>query len=115
MCLVKKTKKYPLDFSDVCCVAGMHSLLKKTFSFPEYYGANWDAFYDCLTDALHGSAEIRIKGIEHVNEAFPRESAIMLEVMRDVAAEKNTDGSEVRVVVELSDGTERELSQTPAF
>jgi len=27
-----------------------HDYLKEVFSFPEYYGKNLDAFYDCLSD-----------------------------------------------------------------
>ena len=27
-----------------------HEYLKKLFGFPEYYGKNLDALYDCLTD-----------------------------------------------------------------
>ena len=28
----------------------VHSYLKEKFAFPEYYGKNLDALYDCLTD-----------------------------------------------------------------
>ena len=26
----------------------IHSRIKETFSFPDYYGENWDALWDCL-------------------------------------------------------------------
>lgn len=28
----------------------MHEYLKQRFKFPDYYGANWDALYDVLTE-----------------------------------------------------------------
>lgn len=30
--------------------AAAHEYLKKLFGFPDYYGKNLDALYDCLTD-----------------------------------------------------------------
>ena len=30
--------------------AGAHAYLKKIFSFPDYYGNNLDALYDCLSE-----------------------------------------------------------------
>lgn len=105
MCNMKKTKKIILDLSDVCCVSGMHSLLKNAFSFPEHYGANWDAFHDCLGDVACEPLEIHIKGIEHLGSMLRNDTNTMLDVMCDIAAEKRG----VRVVLDLSDGTEREL------
>ncbi len=29
-----------------------NEIIKKEFDFPDYYGANWDAFWDCLTDMV---------------------------------------------------------------
>lgn len=30
--------------------ASLHSALQQALSFPDYYGANLDALYDCLTE-----------------------------------------------------------------
>ncbi len=41
-------------FIDCCPVsdpASMHDALAHAMDFPEYYGKNLDALYDCLTDA----------------------------------------------------------------
>ena len=27
----------------------LHRRIRKTFGFPDYYGENWDAMWDCLT------------------------------------------------------------------
>ncbi len=37
-----------------------HNYLKKAFNFPNYYGNNLDALYDCLTD-ISVQTEIRLK------------------------------------------------------
>ena len=28
----------------------LHRRIRETFGFPDYYGENWDAMWDCLTD-----------------------------------------------------------------
>lgn len=37
-----------------------HAYLKKKLSFPDYYGGNLDALYDCLTD-VSAQTEIVVK------------------------------------------------------
>ena len=43
--------RYPLE---------MHGRFRKALGFPEYYGNNWDAFWDCLTaDCSVSFVEVR--------------------------------------------------------
>lgn len=44
--------KAVLNFSEAETEQDIHRILKETLDFPEYYGNNLDALYDCLTD-LH--------------------------------------------------------------
>ncbi len=39
-----------IDFGKFENAKDVHAYLKETLSFPDYYGANLDALYDCLTD-----------------------------------------------------------------
>ena len=41
--------EYKLDFTNVGTKEELHALLKRELAFPEYYGNNLDALYDCLT------------------------------------------------------------------
>ena len=43
-------RKIELDFNVPHTRAQVHEYLKIKFDFPDYYGANLDALYDCLTD-----------------------------------------------------------------
>lgn len=44
---IQKIELYPHFMSERKTA---HAYLKEQFGFPEYYGYNLDAFYDCLTD-----------------------------------------------------------------
>lgn len=37
-----------LDLSDCKYLSELHQRIKVAFDFPDYYGENWDAFYDLL-------------------------------------------------------------------
>ena len=43
-------KQITLDGNLLGDVAHIHDYLKEMLEFPEYYGKNLDALYDCLTD-----------------------------------------------------------------
>ena len=42
--------KIVLDALKLQTKSEAHAYLKEMFQFPEYYGSNLDALYDCLTD-----------------------------------------------------------------
>lgn len=43
-------KQITLDGNILADAAQVHEYLKECLDFPEYYGKNLDALYDCLTD-----------------------------------------------------------------
>ena len=51
--------KIILDGEKVNSRRGLHKYLQRVFSFPDYYGRNLDALYDCLTD-LHEDVELEV-------------------------------------------------------
>ena len=54
--------KYVLDAEKMQTREEMHEYLKEVLEFPEYYGGNLDALYDCLTDME--DVEIVIQNLE---------------------------------------------------
>lgn len=46
-----------------------HDYLKEIFNFPDYYGKNLDALYDCLCE-IGVETEIILKNSEAVSEDF---------------------------------------------
>ncbi len=45
---MKEKKTIILDLTDCMYLGELHERIKIAFNFPEWYGANWDAFWDLL-------------------------------------------------------------------
>ena len=79
-----KTYKYKVDFSKVTSPFEIHEILKRDLEFPDYYGGNLDALWDCLTDMLGGINYIEIHGFENIKNKFPERSEKIYSVFKDV-------------------------------
>ncbi|MDP4119178.1 MAG: barstar family protein, partial [Bacillota bacterium] len=52
-----------LDFTGCKNIYDVHHLLKKQFDFPDYYGENLSALWDCLRDYFGYHFHVEIKGL----------------------------------------------------
>lgn len=43
-------KKLTLHCENIQTIAELHTQMRELMSFPDYYGENFDAMYDCLTE-----------------------------------------------------------------
>ena len=87
---MKKFKKYTVDFTNVNYYLEMHAVIWKSLDFPDYYGNNFDALYDCLTDLEN--VEINI---------FPptEDGAIYQKFLRVLkAADRNNDSLKINLL-----------------
>lgn len=73
---------YILDFRHIKSYGEVHKIIRETFDFPDYYGENWSAFWDCLTDMV-GEAPIHVQiyGVERFKSKFPEQCATMLNIL----------------------------------
>ncbi len=62
-----------IKFSSNLNINDIHQALAKALEFPEFYGANWDAFNDCINDdKLSNPPEtLIIKGWDHFINKYP--------------------------------------------
>ncbi len=60
----------------------MHGIIGKSLDFPDYYGCNWDAFWDCLTDMVGRPVHIEIIGIDVIRRKFGDAADKMLEILK---------------------------------
>ena len=84
-------KKYAvLDLSGCEFVDELHQRIQNALNFPDYYGNNFDALYDCLTDLEN--VEINI---------FPptEDGAIYQKFLRVLkAADRNNDSLKINLL-----------------
>ena len=74
---------YTIDFTNVTHHWDVHEIISDALDFPDYYGCNWDAFWDCLTDMIGDPVHIEIIGLEISKQKFGDDADIMLEILKD--------------------------------
>ena len=77
-----KKEKYMLDFTNVNCYFEIHFVIQDALGFPDYYGCNWDAFWDCLTDMYGDPIHIEIIGLEVIERKFGDAAKKMIEILK---------------------------------
>ena len=75
-------KKYTIDFTNVNYYLEMHAVIWKALNFPDYYGCNWDAFWDCLSDMYGDSIHIEIIGLDVIERKFDDSADKMVKILR---------------------------------
>ena len=79
--MYKHKEKHILDFSGVKTWVDIHAIIEKEFDFPDYYGANWDAFWDLLRSDCDANRVI-IKGEKELPNEFRSDLEKMHEILR---------------------------------
>lgn len=67
-------KTIRIDLSRCKYLGEVHQILKMQFGFPDYYGENWSALWDCLDGFFdeEGEIEIEILGYYDMSEELQR-------------------------------------------
>ncbi len=75
-----------LDFSKCRYLGEVHLLLKERFGLPKYYGENWSALRDCLSDLFMDdeTLHIEIHGYAEMDKHMEGYAATMLKIFHDM-------------------------------
>ena len=76
-------KEVTIDFSNIQSDEELHFLLKTKLNFPEYYGMNWDAFWDSITGLVEMPDRLQVTGWRHLRKTLPSDSGIFLSLLLD--------------------------------
>ena len=77
-----------LDFTGCKYLGEIHKILKERFGFPEYYGENLSALWDCLSYyCTDEDLRVHIKGIDTLSEELKEDMTEIMEVFDDVHEE----------------------------
>ncbi|UED71786.1 barstar family protein [Brevibacillus sp. HD3.3A] len=72
-----------IDVSTVKTSLELHQLLKRQLSFPDFYGNNWDAFWDAITGLVELPKRLVFIGWEDLLVSLPRDARILKECLED--------------------------------
>ncbi|MBQ8525936.1 MAG: barstar family protein [Clostridia bacterium] len=61
-------KKIIVNFSNCKFIGEVHKVLKEAFSFPEYYGENLSALWDCLRYYSLDPISVEVIGLSEISE-----------------------------------------------
>lgn len=76
-------EKYTIDFTNVEDYLEMHFVIRDALDWPDYYGCNWDAFWDCLTNMVGRPIHIEILGLDVIEQRFDDAAKMMVDTLRE--------------------------------
>ena len=79
---MKKPKIIILDLNDCKYLGELHLRLKKAFDFPEWYGENWDAFWDLLREPRDYTI-VEIKGFHSLPKDLKPSGDMIIEILQE--------------------------------
>ena len=103
-------EKYIIDFSNVNHYLEMHAVIWHALDFPDYYGCNFDALWDCLTGMVGRPVYIEIIGIEVIEKKFDGAAEMMLEILKEFK-HFNNDMFSDSIKIEILKGDQRIILQ----
>ena len=72
-----------INLLDIKSSEEFHCLLKKELKFPDYYGMNWDAFWDSITGLVEMPDKIENRGWLHLRKMLPVDSENFLSCLHE--------------------------------
>jgi RNAse (barnase) inhibitor barstar len=75
-----------IDLESVQTPLELHNLLAQRLAFPDFYGRNWDAFWDCVRSPEMSAMPrvLVLSGWGKFESKLPREARIMREALVDL-------------------------------
>lgn len=93
---------YTVDFENAHNYFEIHDALKSGLDFPEYYGANLDALYDCLTEMIDNDSIIILKNFQNAEKASEDYANKILKVFHNAKHYADDLFPDSQIIVEKS-------------
>ncbi len=78
-----QAEQIEVELADVQSVEQLHELLAEWLEFPHYYGKNWDAFWDIITEPYRLPHLLRFTGWTAFQRRLPEAAQQLQELLRD--------------------------------
>ena len=99
---------YIIDFTNVKYYLQVHEIIKEALDFPDYYGKNWDAFWDCLTDMVGRQTNIEIYGFDTLQQKFSEDANLFIEIIKEFKHYRN-DKYAHEITIRIIDGNTEQI------
>jgi ribonuclease inhibitor len=78
-----------IDLKEVNTKQDLHSLLSDKFGFPDWYGNNWDAFWDLIGDSeiVELPDKLTFIGFKELSEKLPKDAQMLQQCFLDLKKE----------------------------
>lgn len=79
-------KELTINLKEVNNKEGLHNLLSAELGFPDWYGNNWDAFWDLITDIelVKMPDRLNLVGFKELLEKLPRDAQLLQQCFLDM-------------------------------
>lgn len=77
-----------IDLGNIVTIENLHQTFAERLSFPEFYGNNWDAFWDTITGIIEMPKVLTLINYDKFQKIFPKDSLILKEIVKDYNREK---------------------------
>ncbi|AMJ64242.1 barstar family protein [Hymenobacter sp. PAMC 26628] len=76
-----------IDLTNVDTKAGFHMTMKSQLGFPDWYGDNWDAFWDAITRLVEMPDCLVLQNWETFAQACSKDMQILRQIVADYQRE----------------------------
>ena len=84
---MSRARLIEVDLRGVSTVDELHQLLLKNLNFPDWYGCNWDAFWDAITGLVGMPETLHLVGWSGFEARFPCDARIMRKCLEDMSTQ----------------------------
>lgn len=92
-----------VDLSACTSAAALLPEIGRQLAFPAWYGGNFDALHDCLSDpACVPGERLLISGLDALASSAPEEFSVLMEVLASAAEIRAAAGSPLLVLVDTT-------------
>lgn len=70
-----------IDLKNIQSIKELHSVFKKELGFPDFYGENWDAFWDSIIGLVEMPPVLILENWNNFATRFPDDSSKLTEII----------------------------------
>jgi RNAse (barnase) inhibitor barstar len=84
-----------IDLSAVDSSESLQLLLCESLGFPDWYGCNWNAFWDSITGLVQMPRRLRLRSWRSLEARLPGDARLLRECLDEMAVEYPEDAAAV--------------------